>query len=54
MVKRTPELYAQVIAELIKAIDTLDPPPDLSSIVGSWGDTLDDDEVLELLIEFNR
>lgn len=43
-----------IIAELYKAFERLDAPPDLLAIVGSYGDTLSDDEVLRLLREYNR
>ena len=38
---------------LVAAIDTLDPPDDLAAIIGSFGDTLDDAEVLALLEAYN-
>lgn len=47
-------LTAEIAAELYKAIERLDAGSDLLSIIGSYGDTLSDQEVLDLLREWNR
>jgi hypothetical protein len=41
-------------SELYQALETLGAPPDLLSVVSSWGDGLDDAKVLELLQAWNR
>ena len=43
----------QIRAEIYKALETLGANKHLLGIVGSWGDTLDDSEVLELLKPWN-
>ena len=48
----TQRLRAQIAEELFTAMERLGAEPDLLSIVGSWGDTLDDEEVLALLKEY--
>lgn len=45
---------ASINREIFIAFERLDAPPDLLSIIGSYGDTLDDSEVLRLLQEYNR
>jgi hypothetical protein len=46
---------APAIADQIdKALERLDAPIELRSIIGSYGDTLDDKEVLELLKSWNE
>jgi hypothetical protein len=44
---------AQIAAELYKAIQFLDGDAALLATVGSYGDTLDDDDVLTLLRQWN-
>ena len=39
--------------EIYRAFEALGADRKLLATVGSWGDTLDDDEVLELLREWN-
>ena len=50
--KMTRHLRAQIVKELYATMERLGAEPDLLSIVGSWGDTLDDEEVLALLKEY--
>jgi hypothetical protein len=40
--------------EIAKALEGLGAPPPLVAIVGSWGDTLSDREVLKLLQDWNN
>lgn len=40
--------------ELYTALEELDAPPELLSIIGSLGDTLDDADVVRLLTNYNR
>jgi hypothetical protein len=47
-------LLRHIICELCRAIERFEVPPDLLSIIGSWGDTLDDSEILELLKGWNE
>jgi hypothetical protein len=44
---------AQIRAEIYQAFEKLRANKHLLGIVGSWGDTLDDSEVLELLKPWN-
>ncbi len=44
---------AAIASELYKALERLEAPPDLLSIIGSYGDTLSDEEVLQLLRDWN-
>jgi hypothetical protein len=37
-----PDLKAQIVGEICKALKRLDADEDLLAIVGSWRDTLDD------------
>jgi hypothetical protein len=48
------EIRAQIAAELYTALERLSADPELLAVVGSWRDTLDDDEILEHLKSFNR
>ena len=43
----------QIRAEIYRAFETLGAEKHLLGIIGSWGDTLDDDVVLELLKLWN-
>jgi hypothetical protein len=44
----------QIAAEIYKAMERLGAEPDLLSIIGSYGDTLDDDDILGLLKSYNE
>jgi ClpX C4-type zinc finger len=48
-----PDLKLAIATELYLALDGIEAPPDLFGIIGSWGDTLTDEEVLEHLRQFN-
>ena len=48
-----PHLKAQIARELYTAMERLGADPNLLSIIGSYGDTLTDEEVLALLREYN-
>lgn len=47
------KIKAAIASELYGAFERLNAPPDLLSIIGSYGDTLEDSEVLQLLKEWN-
>lgn len=47
-------LTPAIASELHAALERLDAPPDLLSIIGSYGDTLSNEEVLEHLKSWNR
>lgn len=47
-------IKAAIISELYKALERLDADPELLSIIGSYGDTLTDEEVLRLLRAWNE
>lgn len=47
-------MTAEIIAELHEALTRLNAPAELLSITGSHGDTLNDDDVLELLCDYNQ
>jgi hypothetical protein len=48
------EMKAKIARELYQAINHLNGGGELLSIVGSYGDTLDDDDVLNQLQAWNR
>lgn len=48
-----PDLKAQIAHERYAALDCLGAGEELLSIIGSYGDTLDDDDVLALLKHWN-
>ena len=48
------DLRTAIAAQIVKALQRLDADVDLLSVVGSYGDTLDDDEVLDLLKDYNE
>ena len=43
----------QIRAEIYRALELLNADRDLLAVVGSWGDTLDDTDVLTFLKEWN-
>ena len=51
--KAPPRIAAQIADELHAVLTRLGADPVLLSIVGSYGDTLDDAEVLRLLKDYN-
>jgi hypothetical protein len=55
-VKRRPAsgLKRQIANEIYTSLERLDADPNLLAIVGSWCDTLDDEEILQLLREWNQ
>ncbi len=48
-----PNLKAQIVDELYTALEWLGADGELLAIVGSWGDTLPDVDVLRMLREYN-
>ena len=48
------ETHAEIVSELCTTIRMLGGKSDILATVGSWGDTLTDDEVLTHLREWNR
>ncbi len=48
-----PDITPQIARELYAALERLGADAELLSIVGSWGDTLDEAEVLSMLREYN-
>lgn len=44
----------KIVQELYKAVNSVTPDPGLLSCIGSWGDTLDDSEILEMLKTWNE
>jgi hypothetical protein len=50
---RHTDLRGEIAAELYKALEHLDANSDLLALVGSYGETLDDETVLALLKEYN-
>lgn len=53
IVKLTDTQY-EILGELIKAMSALGASGGLLAIVGSWGDTLPEIEILEMLKDWNR
>ncbi|WP_353646233.1 hypothetical protein [Mesorhizobium sp. WSM2239] len=50
-----PETFRiDMASELCTALAALDAPRELLEIVGSWGDTMDDDETLRHLRSYNQ
>ena len=47
-------IEGQIRSEIYRALELLGADRKLLAAVGSWGDTLDDGEVLELLTEWNE
>jgi hypothetical protein len=48
------EVRVQIANELHTTLEQLSADPELLAIIGSWRDTLDDDEILEHPKSFNR
>jgi hypothetical protein len=48
-----PPEYRKIVDEIYTALKDLNAPPLLLGIVGSWGDTLTDEEVLAALKSWN-
>jgi hypothetical protein len=48
------ERKAQIAGEFYTTLEQLSADPELLAAVGSWRDTLDDEEILEHLRSFNR
>lgn len=44
----------KIAAEIYKAAERLGAGPELLSILGSYGDTLEDDDILQMLKDFNE
>ena len=47
------DIKAQIASEIYTALERLGADDELLAIVGSWRDTLDDAEVLSMLLEYN-
>ena len=47
------DMKAQIADELYKALERLGADVELLSIVGSWRDTLGDEEIVSLLRDYN-
>lgn len=50
---KRPDLRAQIAREFHNMLERLGADADLRAIVGRWGDTMDDAEMLAMLREFN-
>ena len=48
------QINLDIMANIYKALESLHAPFELLALVGSYGDTLDNNEILEMLIEFNE
>jgi hypothetical protein len=51
---RPDDVRAQIAKELYTTMEQLSADPELLAVMGSWHDTLEDDEILEHLRSFNR
>jgi hypothetical protein len=49
-----PDRRAEIAGEFYTTLEQLSADPELLAVVGSWRDTLDDDEILAHLRSFNR
>lgn len=47
-------ITAEIAQELYRAFSKFPQDPELLSVIGSYGDTLDDSEILELLKDYNK
>jgi hypothetical protein len=50
-------IHHAIVAEIVKALEGIRPPvvpPKLLDVIASWGETLDDADVLELLRRWNE
>jgi len=45
---------AAIVQELYRTFQKLGAPPELLGVIGSWGDTLSDEEVLTMLRVWNE
>jgi hypothetical protein len=50
---RTLDVEAQIAREIFTAFERLGADPEFLSIINNWRDTLDDEEVLWMLREYN-
>lgn len=48
------ETGLQICVELYRAIESITPDPGLLAVVGSWGDTMDDEDILDMLKSWNE
>jgi hypothetical protein len=48
-----PPEYKKIVDEIYIALQNLNAPPLLLGIIGSWGDTLNDEEVLAAMKSWN-
>ena len=53
MPQNTSDLAPELAVEVYEAMRLLGAQSDLLSIIGSWKDTLDDDEILDMLRDWN-
>jgi hypothetical protein len=53
MKTRTLDVEAQIAREIFTAFERLGADPEFLSIISDWRDTLDDEEVLWMLREYN-
>lgn len=51
---RRDDVRVRLASEFYTTLEQLSADPELLSVVGSWRDTLDDEEILEHLKSFNR
>jgi len=48
------ETQLKIISQIYKAFEKLGAESDILAMVGSWGDTLPDDEILEMFRQHNK
>ena len=49
-----PAIHHAIVSEIVRAFEKLGAPDKLLGAIDSWGDTLDDADVLELLRMWNE
>ena len=54
MIKKQNKTQQGIIREIYNALQHLGASSELLSIVGSWGDTQEDEDILEMLEMFNK
>lgn len=47
-------IQAAIVREIYRAMEKLEAPPKLLGVVGSWGETLSDEDVLKMLRTWNE
>lgn len=52
-VEKLKPIQYKILQEIYKACEALDADPDLLALINSWGDTLPEDHILDMLEDYN-